>query len=69
MTKSRRKSASSAEFVGSFWLRNVAKLMIQCGRNGFYVLETVRFSHGQFRFVVEPFHYSRGKALVFEPVE
>jgi len=53
------KLASSAEFVGSFWLRKVAKLMIQCDRNGFYVLETVRFSHGQFRFFVEPLNNTR----------
>jgi hypothetical protein len=50
--------ASSADFVGSFWLRNVAKLVIECDGNVFRVLETVHYSHGQFRFVVESFVYS-----------
>ena len=51
--------ASSAEFVGEFWLRQVAKLVVQRGFDRFVLAKAVRFSHGQFRFVVETFNRSR----------
>ena len=47
------------EAVGSFWLRKVAKLMVQWSCDGFRVFEPVRFSHGRFRLVVEPRYNTR----------
>lgn len=49
------KIASSAEFVGGFGLGKFSELMKQCDFNGFKLFEAVRFSHGQFGFVVEAF--------------
>ena len=47
--------ASSAESVGRFGLGKFSELMKQCDLNGFKLFEAVRFSHGQFGFVVEAF--------------
>ena len=40
--------ASSAEFMGEFWFRERAKVVIECGFVGFLGAETVRFSGDQF---------------------
>ena len=44
--------ASSAEFVGGFWLGKGSKCVIQRGFNAFVGAKAVGFSGGQFRFVV-----------------
>jgi len=44
--------------MGDFWLWKVAKLVIQRCFYGFILLETIRFSHGQFGFVVEALDYA-----------
>jgi len=51
-----KRIASSAEFVGGFWLWKVPELMIQRGSYDFKLFEAVCFSHGQFRLVVETLH-------------
>ena len=43
--------ASSAESVGDLWLGEVSELVKNGGFDRVELFETVRFSHGQFRFV------------------
>ena len=69
-TKSIVPLASSPETVGEFWLWENSKVVIEAGFNGFVGAKAVRFSRGQFDFVVESFDGSVGKsALRSEPVE
>ncbi|MBU4273501.1 MAG: hypothetical protein KKA28_16700 [Planctomycetes bacterium] len=44
--------ASSTEFVGEFWLGEVAKCVKQRDFDGFVHPKAIRFSHGQFALVV-----------------
>ena len=44
--------ASLAEFVGGFWFRKTAEVVIQGDFNRFGSAKAVRFSHGQFDFAV-----------------
>ena len=57
-TKEAQKWASSAESVGRFRLGKFSELMKQCDLDGFKLFEAIRFSHGQFGFVVEALDYA-----------
>ena len=52
-------SASSAESVGAFRLREVAKVVQESQSGHFGRSESVRLSRHQFRLVVEPLHGPR----------
>jgi hypothetical protein len=58
------KRGSSAESVGGFWLRQIAKSVIWsefCDVKG---AESVGFSHGEFGFVVEALDHPAGELLL-----
>ena len=64
------KKASSTEFMGEFWLRKLAKCVIQGDFNGFVGTETIGFSHRQFCFVVQALNRAcRNRPFGTEPVE
>ena len=48
-----KNNASSPESVGKFWFGEGSKVVIEAGFNGFVGPKAVRFSGGQFYFVVE----------------
>jgi hypothetical protein len=52
-------SASSPESVGEFWFGEGSEVVIEGGFNGFVGAEAVRFSGGQFYFVVESLDNAR----------
>ena len=52
--------ASSAEFVGEFGFGQIPKSVIQRGFDDVIAPKSVRLSHGEFCFVVEPLHNSSG---------
>ena len=56
--------------MGEIWLGEGSKVAIKASFNGFVGTEAVRFSRGQFDFVVGSFDGSAGKrAFGSEPVE
>ncbi len=56
--------------MGELWLGEGSKVVIEAGFNGFVGAKTVRFSRGQFDFVVESLDGSGGKGpFGAKPVE
>ena len=56
--------------MGEFGFREIAETVMQGDFNGFVGPKTIRFSSGQFHFVVEPLSSTRGKhSFSAKPVE
>lgn len=54
--------------MGEFWVGQVTKTVNQGYFNGIFGAEPIRFSHGQFRLVVESLDGSRGN-LTFDAIQ